>query len=224
MLQYFWYFSKISTCPSGQVSCKSTCPEAKIYSSPMSGWVLRYSLQQATHQRWIWVIHCSRPSLYRIPAKRVVGTRPKRSAGVAPEVNLSNPLLQTITVQDPGKAGGWHSTQEVSRCRTRGESEESIAPDHHCTGPQPPTMHPHYTCPLCQSRPPTTTTHAPRHARPYNACPPTTTTHTLTPATCHEMRSMSGQYAFYWNAFLFTVKYGLWPSGRLAFNWYAFLL
>ena len=29
MLQYFWYFSKMSTCPSGQVSCKSACLEAK---------------------------------------------------------------------------------------------------------------------------------------------------------------------------------------------------
>ena len=28
MFRYFWYFSEVSTCPSGQVTCKSTCPEA----------------------------------------------------------------------------------------------------------------------------------------------------------------------------------------------------
>ena len=41
MLQYFWYLSKISACPSRQVSCKSTWPEA-IFTR--CGRVLRYSL------------------------------------------------------------------------------------------------------------------------------------------------------------------------------------
>ena len=71
---YFWcFFSKISTCPFfRQVSCKSTCPMTKIYSSRMNARLLRYSLCKMILKTPHGMNRCALSMTFESPRRRKI--------------------------------------------------------------------------------------------------------------------------------------------------------
>ena len=138
-----------------------------------------------THNNMTCLGHCS-PQYKCVPVKEFLMLLP-------PATKLRDGNVFTSVCQEfcpPGRGHAWHT--RLLSCMPLAMH----APSHAC----PPTMHAPLPCPPPHTHP---ATHTPCHV-----CPPAMhfPLPCMPPAThaprYYEMRSMSGRYASYWNAFL----------------------